>query len=150
MAAGCGLFGEAPTPGAPGYSPARGSDDSVGPHRRRAHPAAGPGGLGHPQPGPAGPSPDDAYLDALEARVSNGRGSPALADALARAGIGHVLLRHDLDAGVTTAPPAERAGAALRQSGGLTLVRSFDDDAGRSRLDVYRVERHVGVVGRRP
>ena len=90
------------------------------------------------------------YLDALEARVSNGRGSPALADALARAGIGHVLLRHDLDAGVTTAPPAERVGAALRQSGGLTLVRSFDDDAGRSRMDVYRVERHVDVVDLTP
>ncbi|HYN67068.1 MAG TPA: alpha-(1-_3)-arabinofuranosyltransferase family protein [Ornithinibacter sp.] len=90
------------------------------------------------------------YLDALEARVSDGRGSPALADALARAGIGHVLLRHDLGAGVTTAPSVQRVGAALRNSRGLTLVQSFDDDDGRSRLDVYRVERHVDAVDLTP
>ena len=90
------------------------------------------------------------YLDALEARVSDGRGTSALADALARAGIGHVLLRHDLDAAVTSAPSAERVGAALRQSGGLALVESFDDDRGRSRLDLYRVERPVGVVDLTP
>ena len=90
------------------------------------------------------------YLDALEARVSDGRGSPALADALARAGIGHVLLRHDLAAGVTSAPSAQRVGAALRQSGGLTLVESFDDDDGRSRIDLYRVERPVDLVDLTP
>ena len=50
--------------------------------------------------------------------MSNGRGSPALADALARAGIGHVLLRHDLDAGVTTAPPRRtRRGRAPAERG---------------------------------
>jgi arabinofuranan 3-O-arabinosyltransferase len=86
------------------------------------------------------------YLDALESRVSTGRGSPALADALARAGIGHVLLRHDLEAGVTTAPSAERVGAAIRNSGGLTLVRSFDGGTNGGRLDLYRVERHVDTV----
>ena len=90
------------------------------------------------------------YLDSLEARVSDGRGSPALADALARAGIGHVLLRHDLAAGVTSAPAAARVGAALRNSGGLTLVETFDDDDGRSRLDLYRVERHVDTVDLTP
>ena len=90
------------------------------------------------------------YLDALEARVSDGRGSPALADALARAGIGHVLLRHDLAAGVTSAPSSQRVGAALRQSGGLTLVESFDDDDGRSRIDLYRVERPVDLVDLTP
>ena len=90
------------------------------------------------------------YLDALESRVSDGRGSPALADALARAGVGHVLVRHDLDAGVTTAPAALRVGAALQGSGGLTLVKTFDDDEGRSRLDLYRVDRPVDLADLTP
>ena len=90
------------------------------------------------------------YLDALEARVTDGRGSPALADALARAGIGYVLLRHDVEARVTTTPPSSRVAAALRQSGGLTLVESFDDDDGGSRIEIYRVEPHVETVDLTP
>lgn len=90
------------------------------------------------------------YLDALETRVSDGRGSPALADALARAGIAHVLLRHDLDTAVTSAPPVERVAAALRQSPGLTLVESFDEDSGAARIDVYRVEPSVATVDLTP
>lgn len=87
------------------------------------------------------------YLDALEARVSNGRGSPGLADALARAGIGHVVVRHDLDVAVTTTPPADRVGAALDQSGGLTRVKTFVSDKRTARIDVYRVDRRVAPVG---
>jgi arabinofuranan 3-O-arabinosyltransferase len=90
------------------------------------------------------------YLDALEARVSDGRGSPALAAALARAGIGYVLLRRDVEARGTTTPPPERVEAALRQSQGLTLVESFDDDAGASRIDLYRVESRVETVDLTP
>lgn len=84
------------------------------------------------------------HLDALEARVSSGRGSPALAQALARSGIGHVLLRHDSDARATTSPPAQRVAAALQQSGGLTLVKSFDE--GVAPIDIYRVEPYVETV----
>lgn len=82
------------------------------------------------------------YLDALESRVTDGRGSPGLADALARAGIASVLVRHDLDVGPTASVPAARAVRALENSPGLTRERTFTGDDG-VRLDLYRVDRDV-------
>ena len=85
------------------------------------------------------------YLDALESRVTDGRGSTGLADALARAGVGTVLVRHDLDVGVTSSAPAERVERALANSPGLTRLETFTDDDG-VRLDLYRVDRDVPRV----
>lgn len=85
------------------------------------------------------------YLDALESRVADGRGSAGLADALARAGIGTVLLRHDLDVQPTSSPPADRVARALENSPGLSRVDTFADDDG-VRLDLWRVDRDAAPV----
>ena len=80
------------------------------------------------------------YLDALESRITDGRGSPGLADALARAGIATVLVRHDLDVSPTSSVPAGRAVQALENSPGL---RPGPDVHGRRRGAARRLPRRA-------
>jgi arabinofuranan 3-O-arabinosyltransferase len=93
---------------------------------------------------PLVPGPTIRFLDAIEERVADGVGSLALADTLAGAGVGWVLVRRDLDLSVAdTAAPAA-VDAAMAASPGLELAASFGSTGlGRQPLiDLYRV---VGV-----
>lgn len=88
------------------------------------------------------------FLDSLQARINDGRGSPALADALARAGVGFVLVRRDLDPFASDAPSPSRVDQALRKSPGLSHAASFGvSAAGESLIEVLQVDRHVPRVG---
>ncbi len=64
-------------------------------------------------------------VDAIETVLASGRGSPVLADVLARSGVGQLLVRNDLDRGAADALPPVRVRAALERSPGLRLLRSF-------------------------
>src|SRR5262249_57266626 len=59
------------------------------------------------------------------AGLAGGRGSPALADYLARAGVGYLLVRNDLDRSLVDAPPLPVLHAALRASPGIVPVAAF-------------------------
>lgn len=94
---------------------------------------------------PLAPPATVRYLEGLESRIDDGRGSPALAEALARAGVQLVLVRHDLAESSTTTPSPERVAQALRQSAGIVLERTFGDRDG-VLLEVYRVRGSVDRV----
>ncbi len=64
-------------------------------------------------------------IDAIEAVLASGRGSTALADVLARSGVGQLLVRNDLDRAAADALPPARVRQALRRSPGLTYAASF-------------------------
>ena len=78
------------------------------------------------------------WLDAVQERLDSGRGSPGLADALARAGVRYVVLRNDIDARRSEAPRATLLRQALFRSGGLTPVVGFGPA-----LTPYRTETTV-------
>ena len=88
------------------------------------------------------------FLDSIDERISDGRGSPALADVLARAGISHVVVRRDLDLFASGAPAPNRVDQALNRSGGLTREVSFGSSGfgTQSLIDVYAVQRNVPRV----
>ena len=65
-------------------------------------------------------------LDGIESLVATGRSSPALAGALARAGVRFVVLRNDLAPGASTTAPAV-ARATLEASPGLRRVVGLGD-----------------------
>ncbi len=64
-------------------------------------------------------------VDAIEAVLASGRGSTALAEVLARSGVGRLLVRNDLDRAAADALPPVRVRQALERSPGLTLAASF-------------------------
>ena len=95
-------------------------------------------------------------VDAIEGVLASGRGSPSLADALARSGVGQVLIRNDLDRSVADTLPPVRVRQALQRSAGMRLRRTFgppQPDAGPSvdggtgihprALEVWVVDRPV-------
>lgn len=67
-------------------------------------------------------------LTAIDRLVSQGQADANLSDQLARAGIGHVLVRRDLNRGFTSSPPPAGAGVSL-DSAGLESVATFGDPA---------------------
>ncbi|MCW2782695.1 MAG: hypothetical protein JWR35_3144 [Marmoricola sp.] len=73
-------------------------------------------------------------VDGINRLVSAGMATPALADELARAGIGHVLIRRDLDQGATQSPGPGWSTASM-QSAGLHEVAAF----GSSAVSIYDV-----------
>ena len=79
-------------------------------------------------------------LDAIEQRLATGRGSPGLAAFVARAGIGHIVVRNDLDYARAGAPRPVLVHQALAQSPGFRRVATFGPfvggGAGRSDLVV--------------
>ena len=64
-------------------------------------------------------------LDAVEDRLSRGEGSEGLTRYLARAGISHLVVRNDLDAGAVGATRSILVQEALRESPGIRRVASF-------------------------
>ena len=64
-------------------------------------------------------------VDAIEAVLATGRGSTALADVLARSGVGQLLVRNDLDRAAADALPPARVRQALLRSPGLTYTAAF-------------------------
>jgi arabinofuranan 3-O-arabinosyltransferase len=69
-------------------------------------------------------------LDVVEEVLRSGRGSPALARYLARAGVRHLVVRNDLDLGRTGATRPLVVRAALAASPGLARVASFGPPVG--------------------
>jgi arabinofuranan 3-O-arabinosyltransferase len=66
------------------------------------------------------------FLDALDQLATTGRASSDLGEQLARAGVGHVILRRDLDRGLTRSPHPGGAATSLA-NGGLVSVATFGE-----------------------
>lgn len=89
---------------------------------------------------PLAPGTTIRLLDAIEQRISSGRGSVGVAPLLARSGVGLVLLRRDLDTSATDAPPLSLVESFLADSPGLRKVAEFGSIDGASQVELYRVE----------
>lgn len=78
-------------------------------------------------------------LNAVEAQLATGRGSPGLADFLARAGITRLLVRSDLasDGQVGATPRAVTVRAALADSPGLRPLQRFGPTLGGDSTDRF-------------
>jgi arabinofuranan 3-O-arabinosyltransferase len=98
---------------------------------------------------PLGSEGNTRVMDAVEDALADARGSPALADFLARAGYRFVLLRNDLDQRRTDAPSPAAIRAGLDGSDGLRRVETFgpevelDGVGPRPSLEVYEVDTPV-------
>jgi arabinofuranan 3-O-arabinosyltransferase len=97
---------------------------------------------------PLVPGPTIRFLDSLEDRIQDGRGSPALAASLARAGISHVVVRRDLDLFASGAPSPARVDQALQRSQGLLPVAGFGSTGfgDQDLITIYSVLRDVPRV----
>jgi len=97
---------------------------------------------------PLVPGPTIRFLDSLEDRVQDGRGSPVLADVLARSGIGFVVVRRDLDLLASGAPSPSRVDQAIAKSPGIAEVASFGSSGlgDQAAITVYAVRRDVPRV----
>jgi arabinofuranan 3-O-arabinosyltransferase len=74
---------------------------------------------------PLTPAAHIRMLDAVEERLARGEGSAGLTRYLARAGISHLVVRNDLDAGAAGATRPVLVQQALRDSPGITRVATF-------------------------
>jgi arabinofuranan 3-O-arabinosyltransferase len=98
---------------------------------------------------PLGSEGNTRLMDAVEDALADARGSPALADFLARAGYRFVLLRNDLDQNNTEAPPPASLRAGLEGSPGLARVEDFGPEVDLDglgevpSLEVYEVDSPV-------
>ncbi|MCT2582771.1 DUF3367 domain-containing protein [Actinophytocola sp. S1-96] len=81
---------------------------------------------------PLGSEGNTRLMDAVEEALTNGRGSPALAEFLARGGYRFLLVRNDLDQRGADAPDPAALRAGLAGSPGLERVATFGEDV---RLD---------------
>jgi arabinofuranan 3-O-arabinosyltransferase len=91
-------------------------------------------------------------MDAVEETLDSGYPAKGLADYLARAGVGYLVVRNDLDLAVTGAPPPGQVATVLARTPGIRLVHGFGPlvprsiPAGLQAVEIYRVERRVEVV----
>ena len=74
---------------------------------------------------PLAPAGTIRFLDSVQRRLASGTPSPGLADALARAGVGYVVVRNDLDYAVAGSPRPLLVHEALDGSPGLLRVQTF-------------------------
>ena len=110
---------------------------------------------------PLGSEGNTRFMDAVSDAVNDGRGSPALADYLARAGVRYLLLRNDIDRSSGTLPPIAVQHQALARSPGIRRVATFgpegppaapqhlstvDRDVDRPALEVYEVDRPMPLA----
>jgi len=91
---------------------------------------------------PLTPGATIRLLDSIEDRIVDGQGSPELATMLARAGIGQVLVRRDIDFFTSGVPAPARVDLAIARSPGLERVRGFGSSGfgEQTLIDVYRVD----------
>jgi arabinofuranan 3-O-arabinosyltransferase len=87
---------------------------------------------------PLGSEGNTRVMDAVEDALADGRGSPGLADFLARSGHRYLLLRNDIDRTNTDAPPLAVMHESLQRSPGIERVVSFG-----SEIEIYEVKRPV-------
>ena len=90
-------------------------------------------------------------MQAVEESLDSGYPAKGLADYLARAGIGYLVVRNDLNLGLVGGPPPDQVAAVLAQTPGIRLVQRFGppvsgNDRALRAVDIYRVERPVKVV----
>ncbi|MBW6433815.1 DUF3367 domain-containing protein [Actinoplanes hulinensis] len=99
-------------------------------------------------------------MDAVEAVLEQGRGSPALAEFLARSGYQYLLVRHDLDRAASGAPPIAVVRQAIAGSPGLDLAAEFgprvsaggpepspvDANVSVPSIEIYQVSRTVAQI----
>ncbi|MGN9912897.1 alpha-(1-_3)-arabinofuranosyltransferase domain-containing protein [Phytohabitans sp. LJ34] len=106
---------------------------------------------------PLGSEGNIRVMDTVEAVLAQGRGSPGLADFLARAGYRYLLVRHDIDRAATGAPPIAVVRQAVAGSPGLSPVASFgpavgagsnpvDATAAVPSIEIYEVRSSTPVV----
>lgn len=74
---------------------------------------------------PLGSVESRALLDRIDRAISTGQPIAGLAEVLARAGVGHLVARNDLDLRRTGAPPPAVVRAALDATPGLRLAARF-------------------------
>lgn len=74
---------------------------------------------------PMGQAGGVRWMDAVESVLASGLGSPALGEFLARAGVGHLVVRNDLQWWRTGSARPAVVHQALERSGGIRLVTSF-------------------------
>lgn len=85
------------------------------------------------------PGPSIRYLSGLDRVITNGRGTNSLASQLARAGIGHVVIRRDLEREYTLSPPPGGSTASVN-TGGLERVAAFGPlSDGAAMIEIYEV-----------
>ncbi|MET8151925.1 alpha-(1-_3)-arabinofuranosyltransferase family protein [Actinoplanes sp. NPDC049668] len=109
---------------------------------------------------PLGSEGNIRVMDAVEQVLAQGRGSPALADFLARAGYTYLLVRHDLDRAASGAPPIAVVRRAVAGSPGLVPAAQFGPRVGAGgaapspvdaavsvpSIEIFKVDRPVPVV----
>lgn len=91
------------------------------------------------------------FLDALDQLTSGGRATDDLGEQLARAGIGHVILRRDLVRGLTGSPHPGGAAVSLAEGGLVSVARfgSSEADAGPA-VEVLEVRNRLPAVRTTP
>ena len=89
---------------------------------------------------PLGSEGNTRLMDAVEDALGDGRGSPALAGFLTRAGYRFLMLRGDIDQRTGNAPPMDVIRAGLARSTGVERVATFGP------LEIYQVASRVPRV----
>ena len=64
-------------------------------------------------------------MQAIENSIDLGYPASGMADYLARAGVGYLVVRNDLNLGVTGAPPPNQVVAVLKDTPGIRPVKHF-------------------------
>jgi arabinofuranan 3-O-arabinosyltransferase len=80
---------------------------------------------------PLAPAGNIRLLDAVESRLRSGHGSLGLSEALRRSGVGLLVVRNDLDRGVTGSPRSVVLHQALQESPGVERIAAFGPLIGR-------------------
>lgn len=88
---------------------------------------------------PLVPSGTIRMLSGLESLIETGAGSPRLGAVLARMGIGHVLVRHDLDQAVAESTSSALVSTAMARSGGVRRVRAFGESTLGVQVEIFEV-----------
>ena len=101
---------------------------------------------------PLGSTGSIRLMEAVEDSLDSGYPAKGLADYLARAGVGYLVVRNDLDLRVNEVPPPDQVATVLAQTPGIRLVHRFGPlvpnsfNNGLRAVDIYRVDRQVEVV----
>ncbi|GAA4942197.1 alpha-(1-_3)-arabinofuranosyltransferase domain-containing protein [Actinoplanes utahensis] len=94
---------------------------------------------------PLGSEGNTRVMDAVDAVLAQGQGSPALAAFLARSGYQYLLVRHDLDRAASGAPPIAVVRRAIAGSPGLDRVVTFGPEVGAGGAEPSPVDAGVAV-----